>query len=186
MKNPCATQLSLDLFFDTEVPSAASDSAGALSIANEISGAMKHAIENCGITREVIAERMGKLLGQTVSKHILDAYTSPAREAHHINLQRAIAFDAATGTHVLLELYANLPEGAYSSGAMRCWPNWGGRKCCATNSASKSSESKAKWRKRNERILYPAGAPDDAGRMELQNGNIPCYGRGDQGLRQGR
>lgn len=111
MKNPCATQLSLDLFFDTEVPSAASDSAGALSIANEISGAMKHAIENCGITREVIAERMGKLLGQTVSKHILDAYTSPAREAHHINLQRAIAFDAATGTHVLLELYAKFAGG---------------------------------------------------------------------------
>jgi hypothetical protein len=112
MKKPLDGQLSLGLFFDTEVPTAAGDSDGALSIAKEISAAMNQAIKDCGLPREEIADRMGKLLGQeSISKHILDAYTSISREAHKINLQRAIAFDAATGLHALLELYAKFAGG---------------------------------------------------------------------------
>lgn len=111
MKNPSAGQLNLGLFFDTEVPVSVGNGDGALSIANEIAAAMKRGLDDCGHTREVVAERMGLLLGQTISKHILDAYTAVSRETHHINLQRAIAFDAATGTHALLELYAKFAGG---------------------------------------------------------------------------
>lgn len=112
MKKPYAGQLNLELFFDTEVPAAADDGDGALSIGNEIAAAMNQAIKDCGMTREEIAERMGRLLGQkSISKEVLNQYTSKYSETHHINLQRAIAFDAATGTNVLLELYAKFAGG---------------------------------------------------------------------------
>jgi len=58
--------------------------------------AMAAALEECGETRETVAERMGAYLGAPVSKAMLDAYVSEARETHIINVVRFHALVHAT------------------------------------------------------------------------------------------
>ena len=84
---------------------------GACSI--EIAHTMSQALDRCresGVDRERIAERMTYLLGEKVSVAMLNAYTAPSRDTHQINVERAIAFDAAgksvVGTRALLHLQA--------------------------------------------------------------------------------
>lgn len=100
-------QLSLALFFDDTPLPAPSIEPRSLSISREIAAAMSEAIRNSGMNREDIAARMTELLGAEVSVHMLNAYSSPEREAHKVSLERAIAFDLATGSDVLLQFYAN-------------------------------------------------------------------------------
>ena len=69
--------------------------------------AMAVALEECDASREEIAERMGEYLGETVSKHMLDAYVSEARDTHTINIVRFAALVHATHDWRLLSL---LPE----------------------------------------------------------------------------
>lgn len=72
---------------------------------------MGEAMRDSGLNREDIASRMTELLGAEVSVHMLNAYSSPEREAHKVSLERAIAFDIATGGQALLQLYARLLGG---------------------------------------------------------------------------
>ena len=53
-----------------------------------------------------IAAKMSKLLGREISKHMLDAYTAESREDHIPPLDTAIAFDLATETSALADLFA--------------------------------------------------------------------------------
>jgi len=69
--------------------------------------AMAVALDECGASRDEIAERMGEYLGETVSKHMLDAYVSEARDTHNINVIRFAALVHATRDWRLLSL---LPE----------------------------------------------------------------------------
>lgn len=59
-----------------------------------------------GLAREAVAERMSGILGAKVTKTMLDAYASQAREEHGISLARFIALMQATGDRRLLELLA--------------------------------------------------------------------------------
>lgn len=63
-----------------------------------------------GLAREMVAERMSAILGAKVTKAMLDAYASQAREEHAISLARFIALMQATGDRRLLELLAE-PQG---------------------------------------------------------------------------
>lgn len=74
-------------------------------LARAIGAALKDA-DARGVTREDIAERMSEFLGERVSKHMLDAYASPARGEHVISLLRFLALLHATGDRRLLELLA--------------------------------------------------------------------------------
>ncbi len=69
--------------------------------------AISLALKECGMTREEVAERMSEWLGETVSRNMLDAYASEARESHQINLPRFAALIHATEDWRLLSL---LPE----------------------------------------------------------------------------
>lgn len=83
--------------------------AGSLGCAIEIAATMADAIDRArerGMTREMIATAMSYHLGETMSENMLNAYTAQSREKHEINLRRAMAFDAALGEDVLLNLYA--------------------------------------------------------------------------------
>jgi len=64
-------------------------------------------LKECGLSREEVAERMSDWLGETVSRNMLDAYASEARESHQINLPRFAALIHATEDYRLLSL---LPE----------------------------------------------------------------------------
>lgn len=97
-----------DLFIDS-----AGNIPGSCACSIEIAHTMSEALDKCreaGVDRERIADRMSYLLGDKVSVSMLNAYSAPSRETHQINVERAIAFDAAvrtvTGTRALLHLQA--------------------------------------------------------------------------------
>jgi hypothetical protein len=92
-----------DLF---EFPRPPAPAPGSLSCAAEIAHTMSEALRRVDADRYEIAARMSRLLGAEVSVHMLNAYTAESREAHNISLERAIAFDAATGGQALLDLHA--------------------------------------------------------------------------------
>lgn len=103
MPNRQLDTLTGDLF--ASIPTPASAAPGALACRREIAGVMAEAIKVCPFDRYVIAARMSRALGEDVSVNMLNAYTAESREEHVINLERAIAFDAATGGHALAELF---------------------------------------------------------------------------------
>jgi hypothetical protein len=55
-----------------------------------------------------VADRMTEFLGERVSKAMLDAYVSPAREGHNISVSRFVALVHVTEDRRLLELLADL------------------------------------------------------------------------------
>lgn len=69
--------------------------------------AMAVALEECSDSREEVAARMSAYLGMEVSKNMLDAYVSEARDTHTINIVRFAALVHATQDWRLLSL---LPE----------------------------------------------------------------------------
>lgn len=58
--------------------------------------------------RSWIADRMSEFLGEKISKAMLDAYVSPARDGHNISVTRFAALIHVTGDRRLLELLADL------------------------------------------------------------------------------
>lgn len=71
-----------------------------------IARAVSVALQDCVKTREQVAVCMSAYLGTRVSKAMLDAYASAAREEHTISLPRFLALIDATGDRRLLELLA--------------------------------------------------------------------------------
>lgn len=94
--------LTRDMF--AELPPAPVTAAGGLSCRSEIAHAMSEAMK--GYDRYEIAAKMSRLLDRDISKHMLDAYTAESREDHIPPLDTAIAFDLATESRVLAELFA--------------------------------------------------------------------------------
>lgn len=75
----------------------------ALGVAETLRDAAK-----AGEDRDTIAERMAEWLGEEVSKNLLDAYASQAREEHVISLLRLIALVHATGDLRILQMIAEM------------------------------------------------------------------------------
>lgn len=72
----------------------------ALDFNARVSQAIKRALDEAkanGIDRYAVAARMSEILGVEVSKSMIDAYTSQARETHTISLVRWKALVRATG-----------------------------------------------------------------------------------------
>ena len=84
----------------------------AASVATRIARGIGAALRACGQTREQVAERMGVYLGKPVSRAMLDAYASEAREEHVISVPRFLALLHATRDRRLLELLAEPCGGA--------------------------------------------------------------------------
>lgn len=76
------------------------------NLASQIARATGRALRACPLSRDEIAIRMSDYLGEEVSKNMLDAYASEAREAHRITLERFIALIAVTEQHGLLGFVA--------------------------------------------------------------------------------
>ncbi len=67
------------------------------SFSQRISRAVSEVLKDCGKTRDEIAAAMSEYTGEEVTKNMLDAYASMARESHTISLERAFALLHATG-----------------------------------------------------------------------------------------
>lgn len=78
----------------------------ASSIAGRLSRAIAIALKECGRDRDDVAGRMTAYLGKPVSKNMIDAYASQAREDHAISAERLAALLHATGDRRLLNLIA--------------------------------------------------------------------------------
>ncbi len=64
------------------------------------------ALKECGLDREAAAQVISEFLGERVSKDMLDAYASEAREDHVINVVRFQALLHVTGDRRLLQMLA--------------------------------------------------------------------------------
>lgn len=95
--------LTADMF---DVPAAPPATPGSINYSREIAAVMSQALKDCPYDRIEVAARMSRLLGREVTVAMLNAYTAESRETHNINLERAIAFDAATEGYALLDFYA--------------------------------------------------------------------------------
>ena len=93
------------LFKPEDIPPPPVSAPGGLSCRSEIAHAMSDAL--IGHDRYEIAAKMSKLLGREISKHMLDAYTAESREDHIPPFDTAIAFDLATESRVMAELFAS-------------------------------------------------------------------------------
>jgi hypothetical protein len=106
--NPRAAQPSLlDWTPPQPVARFPEDKVRAATIASAICRGISVAMKECELSRDEISERMADFLGEPVSKNMLDAYSSEAREDHIINVVRFIALIHATEDRRLLELVAD-------------------------------------------------------------------------------
>lgn len=86
----------------------AEETVRAASLDQKLCKAMAVALKDCRLERAVVAERMSAFLGSPVSKSMLDAYVSPARDTHQISVVRFLALVHVTQDRRLLELLADL------------------------------------------------------------------------------
>lgn len=78
----------------------------AATIEARIARGISTALKESPLDRAEVASRMTEFLGQRVTKNMLDAYASAAREDHPITIARFVALLHATRDRRLLELLA--------------------------------------------------------------------------------
>ena len=86
----------IDLF---EVPQPAEPLAGAMDYRSVVAGLINDALRVSGVDRHEIAARCSRLTGKEITKYMLDAYTSEAREEFNPPLWLVPALETACGTH---------------------------------------------------------------------------------------
>lgn len=92
------------LGFCFKAPQPATGEAALAGLEARIARTVGQIIASDGRPREVIAGEMTALLGDdTVSRAMLDAYSSPARDEHKVPFSRFLALVAVSGRHDLLD-----------------------------------------------------------------------------------
>lgn len=102
----------LDMFTDWEPPEVSvrlpDEVATGGNLGSRIARAVGRVLKASELSREEIAAGMSEYLGQEVSKNMLDAYASEAREDHKISLERMIALVAVTGETGMIGFIADM------------------------------------------------------------------------------
>lgn len=91
------------LGFTFAEPVARSGSAGLAGLEAMICTQVGSILASDSRPREIIAAEMSILLGEDVSKSMLDAYSSPARTEHRVPMSRFFALVLVTKRHDLLD-----------------------------------------------------------------------------------
>lgn len=91
------------LGFSFSEPVPASGAAALAGIEQRICRTVGTILNSDDRPREMIAAAMTVLLDEEVSRAMLDAYSSPAREGHKVPMSRFLALVAVTGRHDLLD-----------------------------------------------------------------------------------
>lgn len=89
--------------FAFEPPKKATAPASLAGLERQICGAVGVILASCGHSREIIAARMSEILGDEISRLMLDAYASPAREGHKVPMTRFLALVAVTNRFDVLD-----------------------------------------------------------------------------------
>lgn len=89
--------------FDFASPRAASAPAALAGLEAQICRAAGTILNSDSRSREVLAAEISVLLDEEVSRAMLDAYSSPAREGHKVPMSRFFALVAVTGRHDVLD-----------------------------------------------------------------------------------
>lgn len=91
------------LAFELDEPSMATGPAALAGLEARISATVGTILASCGRPREVIAAEMTVLLGDEVTKAMLDAYSSPARTEHKVPMSRFFGLIAVTARLDLMD-----------------------------------------------------------------------------------
>lgn len=91
------------LGFDFEAPAPASAPGELAGLERQINALVGTVIASDGRPREVIAAEMSVLLDETVTRCMLDAYSSPARTEHKVPFSRLCALLVVTNRQDLLD-----------------------------------------------------------------------------------
>ncbi len=91
----------LGFLFDPPAP--ASMAAALAGLERQVSEAVSDILHGDERDRDTIAAAMTRLLGEDVSRAMLDAYASPAREGHKVPMSRFLALVAVADRHDLLD-----------------------------------------------------------------------------------
>ena len=89
--------------FTFSAPKPAQDEGDLAGLGRVISSAVARALKEDVRSRGEVAGKVSSLLGEDVSKFMLDAYASEAREEHAISAARFLAVIAATGRLDILD-----------------------------------------------------------------------------------
>lgn len=98
-------QMSFDDYF--VVPTPAKVRPGSISgFDAELRQALSQSLKENPLSRYEVAAKMSEMLGDDVSKNMLDAYTAESRETHQISVVRLVAMILATRDYDLLAMVA--------------------------------------------------------------------------------
>jgi hypothetical protein len=130
--------------FTFDPPAPATNAADLAGIDRMIAANVSRALRDDDRPREEVARAMSELLGEEVTRFMLDAYASEARDNHNISAGRFLALIAATKRHDILDRLLRRIGAAVLVGR-RSRPR--GRGTCAV----RSSASKGSLRKQSAR-----------------------------------
>lgn len=104
-RDPDPRQMSFDDFF--VVPAADEGRPGSIAgFDQELRAALSNSLKDSPSSRYEVAAQMSELLGDDVSKNMLDAYTAESRDTHQISVVRLVALILATKDYELLAMVA--------------------------------------------------------------------------------
>lgn len=89
--------------FTFDPPAPARAGASLAGLGREIAATVALILKEDGRSRFEIAGKVSELLNEDVSKSMLDAYASEAKESHAISAERLLALVAVTDRHDLLD-----------------------------------------------------------------------------------
>lgn len=89
--------------FAFDPPQPANQPAALAGFERRVSRAVGTILNSDSRSREVIAAEMSVLLDEEVSRAMLDAYASPARDGHKVIMSRFLALVAVCGRHDVLD-----------------------------------------------------------------------------------
>ncbi len=90
--------------FRFEAPRMSDKPAALAGLESQIASAVGTILNSITEPREVTAAKMSVLLADQVSRQMLDAYASPAREGHKVPMSRFLALVAVTKRHDVLDI----------------------------------------------------------------------------------
>lgn len=93
------------LGFSFDAPQPARDAAALAGLDRMVASGISQALTGDGRSRWEIAGKVSELLSEDVSKLMLDAYASEARDGHNVPLHRALAIIAVTNRIDILDAW---------------------------------------------------------------------------------
>ncbi|WP_285908107.1 hypothetical protein [Pseudodesulfovibrio pelocollis] len=71
--------------------------AGSLRASEAVNEALRHALANCGLSRETVADELTRLTGEAVSVHAVNNWAAPGKGDRRIPLELLAALTEVTG-----------------------------------------------------------------------------------------